>query len=65
VVVKKSTPGDIGYLKLSHSILIQNGGGSKFFLLCCTVGHVRERVARSCVCVMGLCVWCDGFVCVV
>jgi hypothetical protein len=60
VVVKQSTPGDIGYLKLSYSILIQNGGGSKLCLLCCTVGHVMERVARPCVCVcvMGVvCVW--------
>jgi hypothetical protein len=29
VVVKKSTRGNIVYLKLSHSILIQNGAGSK------------------------------------
>jgi Transcriptional accessory protein len=29
----KSTEGDIGYLKFSHSILIQNGGGSKSYLL--------------------------------
>jgi hypothetical protein len=35
VVVKKSTEGDIGYLKLSRSILIQNGGASKSCLLHC------------------------------
>jgi hypothetical protein len=44
VVVKKSTPGDIGYLKFSHSSLIQNGGGSKLCLLHCgSVGRVREH----------------------
>jgi hypothetical protein len=65
VVVKKSTPGDIGYLKLSNSILIQNDGSSKLCLLCCTVGHGRERLARprvcmvGVVCVMSVCV-CDG-----
>jgi hypothetical protein len=33
VVVKNSTEGDIGYLKLSRSILIQNGGSLKSCLL--------------------------------
>jgi hypothetical protein len=33
VVIKKSTEGDIGYLKLSHSILIQNGSALKLCLL--------------------------------
>jgi hypothetical protein len=68
VVVKKSTWGDIGYVKLSHFILIQNCGGSKLCLLCCFVGHVRECVARPCVCMcvvevcgMGVvCMWWDG-----
>jgi hypothetical protein len=66
LVVKKRTRGKIGYLKLSHFILIQNGGGSKLCLLCCSVGHVREHVARPCVCVMGgVCVWWVVCVCVV
>jgi hypothetical protein len=57
---KKSTRGDIGYLKLSHSILNQNGGNSKLCLLRCTDTRVRERVARPCGCVC-LCV-CDGII---